>query len=370
MIRLNRFYMLAGIAVLVVVLIVGFQTSVLAVNITYTSNYANAGDTPVFGTMIDPSDYYYGDERGGGGASGSSAKPYGDALDQKRVYIWDWGYPGGTFQMMKWDMGFKTNFVRVYPDCENGWQPPNGRDYLEWSLWGSNSPDENSGAWTLLWDPTAGSGTSVNDLVATTVNGSALSAKVYRYGTNLDVGTVPGDAYSDAFTIELTLADSYRYFGIRASTIAANEYDPDPEINAVASAMEVEIDIKPGSYPNSINPDSKGVIPVAILTTPQFDATTVDPLSVEFGPGKAKETHGKGHIEDVDGDCDMDLVLHFNTQDTGIKSGDTTATLNGKTFAGQAITGTDSISTVPPKKAPSLRATGKLIATWASIKAK
>ena len=40
---------------------------------------------------------------------------------------------------------------------------------------------------------------------------------------------------------------------------------------------EVPIDIKPGSYPNSINPNAGGVIPVAILTTDTFDASTVDP---------------------------------------------------------------------------------------------
>jgi len=54
-------------------------------------------------------------------------------------------------------------------------------------------------------------------------------------------------------------------------------------ISVTPTVLPVEIDIKPGSYPNSINPNSNGVIPVAILTTPSFDATTVDPLSVKFG---------------------------------------------------------------------------------------
>jgi dipeptidyl aminopeptidase/acylaminoacyl peptidase len=110
--------------------------------------------------------------------------------------------------------------------------------------------------------------------------------------------------------------------------------------------MSVAIDIKPGSFPNSINPKSKGNIPVAILTTEDFDATTVDPLSVEFGPYGATESHGRGHIEDVDGDGDDDLVLHFRTQDTGIQCGDTSASLTGETFGGQMIEGSDSINTV------------------------
>jgi YVTN family beta-propeller protein len=109
---------------------------------------------------------------------------------------------------------------------------------------------------------------------------------------------------------------------------------------------EVLIDIKPGNDPNSVNLKSKGVIPVAILTTEDFDATTVDPLSVEFGPDGAMEAHGQGHVEDVDWDGDLDLVLHVNTQETGILCEDTEAGLTGETFDGQAIEGYDSVDIV------------------------
>jgi hypothetical protein len=42
----------------------------------------------------------------------------------------------------------------------------------------------------------------------------------------------------------------------------------------------------------------------------------------------------------------MDMVLHFDTQYTGIACGDIEATLTGETFDGQAISGTDAVVTV------------------------
>ena len=105
---------------------------------------------------------------------------------------------------------------------------------------------------------------------------------------------------------------------------------------------DVEIDIKPGSYPNSINLKSKGVIPVAILTTPSFDASTVDPATVLFAG--ASPTHSA--LEDVDGDGDLDLILHVPTQSTNIQQGDTEACLTGQTFGGDSIQGCDSVNVV------------------------
>jgi hypothetical protein len=42
----------------------------------------------------------------------------------------------------------------------------------------------------------------------------------------------------------------------------------------------------------------------------------------------------------------MDMVLHFKTQESAIACGDTEATLNGETFDGTPITGTDAVKTV------------------------
>ena len=50
---------------------------------------------------------------------------------------------------------------------------------------------------------------------------------------------------------------------------------PDPEI-------EVPVDLKPQSCPNPLNVKRKGVLPVAILGTDDFEVTQVDPASVRL----------------------------------------------------------------------------------------
>ena len=110
--------------------------------------------------------------------------------------------------------------------------------------------------------------------------------------------------------------------------------------------IEVQIDIMPGSDINPINSGQGGVIPVAILTTADFDASNVDAGTVRFGPDEAQAVHSA--LEDVDGDGDIDMILHFDTLATGIATGDTQAELVGETFGGIAIHGIDSVRTVPP----------------------
>jgi hypothetical protein len=53
-------------------------------------------------------------------------------------------------------------------------------------------------------------------------------------------------------------------------------------VSKVSSTKPVTIDIKPGSCPNSLNCKSKGVLPLAILGTVDFDVTEIDPATVRL----------------------------------------------------------------------------------------
>ena len=114
----------------------------------------------------------------------------------------------------------------------------------------------------------------------------------------------------------------------------------------------VQIDIKPGTVPNSINCNNEnGVIPVAILTTADFDATTVDHTTVTFEGASERHVNRKTgaplrHEEDVDSDGDIDLVLHFRLSDTTLTCGSTEGVLTGETFDGSPIQGADAIRMV------------------------
>lgn len=119
------------------------------------------------------------------------------------------------------------------------------------------------------------------------------------------------------------------------------------------SILSVYIDIKPGSDPNSINCNNEnGVIAVAILTTDDFDATTVDHTTVTFeGASEIHVNKNTGeplsHEEDVDLDGDIDLVFHFRIGDTILTCDSTMGRLTGETYDGISIQGTDSIRIVP-----------------------
>jgi hypothetical protein len=117
-------------------------------------------------------------------------------------------------------------------------------------------------------------------------------------------------------------------------------------------AIQVAIDIKPGSDPNSINLGSAGVIPVAIFSTDTFDATTIDPFSIDLNGATVKIVGNKNlkplcNAEDVDGDGLVDLACKVYTVDFIVELGESVAELHGMTLDGREIIGQDFIRIVP-----------------------
>jgi len=135
-------------------------------------------------------------------------------------------------------------------------------------------------------------------------------------------------------------------------TIMGNGINPDGAqegwIAVLQSTIAVEIDIKPGSDLNPINPMSRGVIPVAILGSEAFDVADVDLTTLAFGPDGAPLAHRNGpHVKYVNHDGLDDLLAHFPTEKTGIAFGDEEACVTGEALDGTPFEGCDAITTEP-----------------------
>jgi competence ComEA-like helix-hairpin-helix protein len=134
--------------------------------------------------------------------------------------------------------------------------------------------------------------------------------------------------------------------------------------DAAGSPIEVTLDVRPGKFPNRIELEKNlckddDSLPVAILTTPEFDALRlVDATSLQMGDpalgGTAAPIHSQGR--DIDRDGDRDVWLLFSLCDLvtneAINHSSTELVLTGMTLDGVPFTARDSVEIIgqkPPK---------------------
>lgn len=177
-----------------------------------------------------------------------------------------------------------------------------------------------------------------------------ISDKTDPYGTIHEVDVVTGD-----------MGNSYdMYEG--TSPFDHGNGDMTVGVLGVPGPVDVSVDIKPTSCPNPLNLKSKGVLPVAILGTEDFDVTQIDPATVQLVGVPALrwnlEDVATPHVPSTDpwecDDCttegpdgEMDLTLKFNKQAIvaaigAVDDGDCLVlTLTGELNDGTPISGVD-----------------------------
>jgi hypothetical protein len=137
------------------------------------------------------------------------------------------------------------------------------------------------------------------------------------------------------------------------------------------SAAEVELDIKPGCWPDPFNVESKGVLPVGVFGSAEVDVNSIDMETLKL-EGVAPLRYD---IKDVTSDGFDDVQFKFDTQKLvdalktkgrPLRDGDVeTLRLRAMLTGGTAIWGLDDVTIINPKEGPSAAGAGSMLRTFA-----
>lgn len=120
--------------------------------------------------------------------------------------------------------------------------------------------------------------------------------------------------------------------------------------------IEAEIDLHPDNYPNETDPyntNSNKPVDLGVLSTPDFDAATIDAGTALLGdPALAGAVAAQSYwTQDLDGDGILDLVINFGTardfdEAAALDANSTVVEFTALTLAGVHVSGNDTITIV------------------------
>jgi hypothetical protein len=269
------------------------------------------------------------------------------------AWVFPTANPSGNYAplLAKKEVGFPG--VRPY----GLWMSPSGAFLYQIIVGGSScfsTPEQNPGCCNLEVGAIA-----VNTWTHLAATYDGATQKVYMNGALMGsrACTLVPPSTPDPLWIGYDLTHT-QFFGkideieLFNRTLSASEVQAifDAGIAGKCKAITAFIDIKPGSFPNSINLGSAGTVPVAIFSTPTFAATTVDPVTITLASAPVK-LKGNGiamaSFEDVNQDGLADILVHVTTQALQLSETDIVAVLEGRMFNGTPIRGSDTIRVVP-----------------------
>ena len=131
--------------------------------------------------------------------------------------------------------------------------------------------------------------------------------------------------------------------------------DPTPAPEPLPQQTQhITIDVRPGSRDIvPLNPEGHGTLPVALLSSKNFNALTVDQDSLRFGATGDEDSlvrcNKAMQRTDVNHDGFPDLVCHFDMQKANFQLGDAQAHVTG-TNAGTPFDGQGYLKVVPGKR--------------------
>jgi subtilisin-like proprotein convertase family protein len=139
--------------------------------------------------------------------------------------------------------------------------------------------------------------------------------------------------------------------GLALFIILGMSYAQKGSVAAGTQSTRVNIEVLPGMRSKEIDATARRVVPVAILSSLDFDASTVNPASVRLAGApitKGRDSRFRGFVGDVNGDGRVDLVVYVSVYSLQLEAGRSEALLTASTFDGGSVIGSQQVSFTPP----------------------